>query len=206
MVFPNPVALASAASFYEASVKFHGHPRTLASVLAEKRRFAERWPNRDYRYRPGTTAVGCDAHGPYCTVWAIFDFAATGPGGLRRSVGIGEHELVVSFAGNTPAIVAENSRVLRRGVVHPEALLGGPPSDEAGPRSDSSAALAACERALAEAARPYGGTQVSLADVEPETTGSHLMALRFWAHIEYRDGERRQVRSASLAAWVRTAG
>jgi hypothetical protein len=195
---PNSIALASVASFYEASVKFHGRDRTLKSVLAEKRSFAARWPGRDYRYRPGTTFVGCDEHEPYCTVWSLFDFAAVGPRGLRRSSGLGEHELVISFAGKTPTIISENSRVLRRGVLHKEPQVGGSPSDESVPSSGSSAALVACERAIAEAARLHGGTQVSVADVEPETTDSTLTSLRFRARIEYRDGERRQVRTARV--------
>src|SRR5215212_4815747 len=57
---PNQRALASAPSFYGRTVTFHGHSRTLGSVLAEKRRFAERWPQRSYRYRPETTRVACE--------------------------------------------------------------------------------------------------------------------------------------------------
>ena len=110
---PNRVALASAPSFYGSSVTFHGRQRTFASVLAEKRRFAERWPDRSYRYRPETTRVACEAHGTTCTVRSIFDFAASNPRQGRRSRGIGYHELVVSFSGYRPVILSENSRVLR---------------------------------------------------------------------------------------------
>jgi len=111
----NPVALSSAAKFYGSSVVFHGHRRSFASVLAEKRRFAERWPERNYRYRPETTQVACETAGDVCTVWSIFDYAATDPRRRRQSLGIGEHELVVSFANDTPVIESENSRVLHRG-------------------------------------------------------------------------------------------
>src|SRR5215210_4608748 len=41
---PNQVTLESASSFYGPTVTFHGRTRTLASVVAEKGRFAERWP------------------------------------------------------------------------------------------------------------------------------------------------------------------
>jgi hypothetical protein len=111
---PNRVALASASSFYGPTVTFHGRARTLGSVLAEKRRFAERWPDRNYRYRPGTTQVACEADGNLCTVWSIFDFSAANARQGRRSTGIGEHQLVVSFSGSKPVIRSENSRVLRR--------------------------------------------------------------------------------------------
>jgi hypothetical protein len=114
---PNRLTLAAASSFYGATVKFHGHERTVDSVLAEKRRFAERWPQRTYRYRPETTMVTCESTGARCTVWAIFDFSAAGSGHGRRSLGIGEHELIVSLSSGRPVIVSETSRVLHRGAV-----------------------------------------------------------------------------------------
>ena len=49
---PNRLTLAAASSFYGPTVMFHGHERTLGSVLAEKRRFTERWPQRSYQYGP----------------------------------------------------------------------------------------------------------------------------------------------------------
>ena len=112
---PNAVALASAPSFYGPVVTFHGRTRTLRSVLDEKQSFAERWPNRVYRHVPETTQVACEAGGARCTVRASFDFLATNPHDGRRSLGIGEHELVVSFTGERPIIVAETSRVVLRG-------------------------------------------------------------------------------------------
>ncbi len=114
---PNRLTLAVASSFYGPTVLFHGQERTLSSVLTEKRRFTERWPQRSYRYRPETTMVACESDGSRCTVWAIFDFSAAGSGQGRRSRGIGEHELVVSLSGGKPVIVAETSRVLQRGAL-----------------------------------------------------------------------------------------
>jgi hypothetical protein len=113
---PNRLTLAVASSFYGPTVLFHGQERTIGSVLAEKRRFAARWPQRNYRYRPETTMVACESDGSRCTVWAIFDFSAGNSDQDRRSHGIGEHELVVSLSGGRPVIVAETSRVLQRGV------------------------------------------------------------------------------------------
>jgi hypothetical protein len=112
---PNSVTLASAASFYGPSVHFHGQTRSRASLIAEKRRFAERWPDRSYRYRPETTQISCEADGARCTVWSIFDYTARHPQKGRRSRGIGTHEIVVSFSGSTPVIASEDSRVLDRG-------------------------------------------------------------------------------------------
>ena len=112
---PNRLTLAAASSFYGPTVMFHGRERTLGSVLAEKRRFTERWPQRSYQYRPETTMVACESDGSRCTVWAIFDFSAASDNQDRHSRGIGEHELVVSLSSGKPVIVAETSRVLQRG-------------------------------------------------------------------------------------------
>ena len=122
---PNALALASASSFYGPVVAFHGRVRTLRSVLAEKRRFAERWPDRVYHHLPETTQVACEADGVRCTVRASFDFLATNPHEGRRSLGIGEHELIVSFTGERPTIVAENSRVVLRSHGNMNSLLEG---------------------------------------------------------------------------------
>ena len=106
---PNRAALASAPLFYGSSLIFHGRTRSLASVIAEKRRFAERWPDRTYRYRPETTQVFCAAGGSRCTVRSVFDFSAVSRDPARRAAGIGDHELVVSFSASKPVIVSENS-------------------------------------------------------------------------------------------------
>ena len=121
---PNRVTLASASSFYGPTVMFHGRTRTIDSVIAEKRQFAERWPDRIYRYHPGTTQVACEPGGARCTVWSVFYFTADNPPRSRYSLGIGEHELVVSFSSGRPVIASENSRVVRRGRGNMTSLLG----------------------------------------------------------------------------------
>jgi len=121
---PNRVTLATASSFYGPTVTFHGKRRTISSVLAEKRRFAVRWPDRSYRHRPETMQVSCDADGARCTVRSSFDFDAGNSRQGQRSLGIGEHEIVVSFSGDRPVIEAENSRVIRRGHGNMTSLLG----------------------------------------------------------------------------------
>ena len=189
---PNPVALAASASFYGPSVRFHGLQRSRASVLDEKRRFAARWPARVYRYRPGTMQVACEAGGSPCTVWSIFDFTAEAPRGTRQSAGIGDHELVISFAEKEPVIVSETSRVLLRGAF-PFFAKAASFSETA-----SSAGLSACREAIIRASEPYGGTTVSIADAESSSTGSLESNLSLDARIEYRDGSRRETRTARV--------
>jgi hypothetical protein len=110
----NRQALQTTPEFYGSSVLFHGRRMSFGELFAEKRRFVQRWPDRDYRYRPDTLNVRCSPGANTCTVRSAFDFEAVNSKQDRRSRGIGTHELVVSFAGERPVIIAESSRVLSR--------------------------------------------------------------------------------------------
>ncbi len=111
----NHQTLRATPGFYGSTVRFHGRSMSLAALLAEKRRFVHRWPDRTYRYEPGAMDVRCDTTGESCIVRSTFDFDASNARLGRRSRGVGAHELVVSFADDRPVITSENSRVVRRG-------------------------------------------------------------------------------------------
>jgi hypothetical protein len=110
----NRQALQVTPEFYGSRVLFHGERNSFGALLAKKRRFAQRWPDRNYRYRKNTMNVRCSPDGDTCTVRSAFDFEAANPKLNRRSRGVAAHELVVSFAGDQPMIISENSRVLSR--------------------------------------------------------------------------------------------
>jgi hypothetical protein len=110
----NDRALQVSPTFYGSGVTFHGRSMSASALLTEKRRFVQRWPDRNYRYQPGTMAITCQPNGRTCVVRSRFDFDAANTKLGRRSRGIGAHEIVVDFAGNRPVIVSENSQVLRR--------------------------------------------------------------------------------------------
>jgi len=110
----NDRTLQATPSFYGPAVTFHGRPLTFRALMAEKRRFVQRWPDRNYRYRPGTMGVTCARDATSCTVRSTFDFDAANAKLGRRSRGTGTHELVVIFAGDRPVIASETSRVLTR--------------------------------------------------------------------------------------------
>lgn len=111
----NNQTLQATPGFYGSEVRFHGRSMSMAALLAEKRRFVQRWPNRRYRYEPGAMGVRCNSAGTSCIVRSTFAFDASNAKLGRRSRGVGAHELVVNFAGGRPVIVSENSRVLGRG-------------------------------------------------------------------------------------------
>jgi hypothetical protein len=111
----NDRTLRATPAFYGSSAVFHGRSMSSKALLNEKRRFVQRWPDREYRYRPGTMGIKCEPNGRVCIVRSIFDFDAANSQLGRRSRGVGTHELTVTFAGDRPVIVSENSRVLSRG-------------------------------------------------------------------------------------------
>lgn len=102
----------AAPHFYGSRVRFYGHPVTLAGLVAEKRSFVQRWPER--RYEPRTIRTACDAE--TCTIRTIVDFRTANPDRGAVSTGAAELVLEVSFAGTRPVIVGESGRVLHRSV------------------------------------------------------------------------------------------
>jgi hypothetical protein len=110
----NPVTLESTLEFYAPRVAFHGRMISARALFQQKRRFARRWPERQYHHRPETIQVACDPEGDVCTVRSIIDFVAANPRARRRSQGSASFELVVSFTGERPVIVSENSLVRPR--------------------------------------------------------------------------------------------
>lgn len=110
---PNGAMVSGASRFYGERLRFHGRMTTFAALLDEKRRFAQRWPER--RYEPHDTRTACNAAQQSCIVRTLVDFRAGNPARGARSQGVAELVLEVSFAGGRPVIVSESSRVLRRG-------------------------------------------------------------------------------------------
>lgn len=110
---PNGAMVSGASRFYGDRLRFHGRMTTFAALLAEKRRFAQRWPER--RYEPHDTRTACNAALQSCIVRTLVDFRADNPARALRAQGLAELVLEVSFAGGRPVIVSESSRVLRRG-------------------------------------------------------------------------------------------
>ena len=109
---PNQSVLDSTAEFYAPRVLFHGRTISMRALFNEKRRFVQRWPERDYRPRPESMGVTCNPAGEICTVHAVFDFTAANPARGRRSEGTGALQLIVQFIGDKPIIVAEHSTLL----------------------------------------------------------------------------------------------
>ncbi|KQP30753.1 hypothetical protein ASF49_12260 [Methylobacterium sp. Leaf104] len=122
---PGDAMVAAAPRFYAERVRFHGRTLSLAALIAEKRRFVRRWPERRYEAQGGVTRTACNAASATCIVHTTFDFRADNPVRGVRSQGVSELTLTISFAGERPLIVAESSRVLRRYGAGPQSAIAG---------------------------------------------------------------------------------
>lgn len=122
---PGDSMVAAAPRFYAERVRFHGRTLSLAALMAEKRRFVRRWPERRYAAQGGATHTACNAASATCIVRTTFDFRADNPARGARSQGVSELTLTISFAGPRPVIVAESSRVLRRYGAGPLSAIAG---------------------------------------------------------------------------------
>lgn len=117
--------VAATPRFYAERVQFHGRTLSLAALVADKRRFVRRWPERRYEAQGGATRTACNAATATCIVRTTFDFRADNPAHGARSQGVSELSLTISFAGPRPLIVAESSRVLRRYGAGPLSAIAG---------------------------------------------------------------------------------
>ncbi|KAB1079094.1 hypothetical protein [Methylobacterium soli] len=111
---PGDVMVGSVPRLYAESVRFHGRTLSLRAIMAEKRNFARRWPDRRYEAQGGSIRTACNGAMASCVVYTLYDFRARNPATGARSQGIAELQLELSFAGGRPVIVSERSRVLRR--------------------------------------------------------------------------------------------
>lgn len=111
----NAAMIASAPRFYGDSVWFHGRTMSMTALIAEKRRFVQRWPERRYEPRIDEMRIACNAANATCMVRAVYDYLAFNPARDTRAQGVGELVLTISLAGERPVIVSETSRILSRG-------------------------------------------------------------------------------------------
>lgn len=109
---PDDTMVGAATQYYATRIRFYGRPITTAGLVAEKRSFVQRWPER--RYAPRAMHAACDSE--TCTIRAIVDFRTANRD--RGAVSSGEAELIleVGFSGTRPYIVSESGRVLRRSI------------------------------------------------------------------------------------------
>ncbi len=155
----NEVMLKATPALYGPTVAFYGRNIRQAALVAEKRRFAERWPVRTYRHRPDSVRVECDADTELCTVRSRYDYTVANPRDGRQGRGSSALKIGVSFASGRPVIVSETTwkepddeRTEGQDQVSPDAT----------PVEDPRRAVALCRDYLARATAPYGRIKVEV--------------------------------------------
>lgn len=116
---PNEAALEFMGGVYTESVEFYGNLASAAAVMEDKRKFAQRWPIRDYNVRDDSLSVVCT--GAVCSVSAVVDWFAHSPSRARSSNGVATFK----FRLNTDrlSITRETGAVLRGEVADPDGML-----------------------------------------------------------------------------------
>jgi len=110
----NEEAIQFLSSAYTDSVDYYGRRTAKQTVIAEKRRFVQRWPERNYRPRSNDTSITCEAQNQQCTIQGIADFAAKNAARGKQERGSFHYTITVKLVDGSFRIVAENSNVVDR--------------------------------------------------------------------------------------------
>lgn len=99
---------------YGQQVVYYGKTTNKKAVLADKRRFMQRWPERRYAVRPLTLKTTCDAT-RVCAVSGIVDWSATNPATAAQARGSAKFYYRVLWSEEgAGTIIHEESKVLDR--------------------------------------------------------------------------------------------
>src|SRR6266571_2258925 len=108
---PNAELLPVLDRLYTEKVLYHGKSTARQSVLLSKRRFAQRWAQRNYAIRPGSLSATCAAAGGSCRVkgtmsWKLHEGKTT-----TASHGIASFAYSIVLKDSGPQISAETDSV-----------------------------------------------------------------------------------------------
>jgi hypothetical protein len=107
---PNAETLRALEELYVDKVFYHGKLIPRQAVLVDKRRFAERWPQRSYKIRPRSVSATCNA-AEVCRVQGIIDRELANPATNTKSQDVASFDLSLARSGDTLKITAETSAV-----------------------------------------------------------------------------------------------
>lgn len=109
---PNEQALARLPYYYAPSVTFYGDAFTLDEVMAEKRKFAERWSVRSYIIEPSSFRVACSQDS--CIVDATISWSASSPERGANASGISTWSVTLMPIDGQLRITGETGKTLKR--------------------------------------------------------------------------------------------
>jgi hypothetical protein len=108
---PNAETLRALDELYVDKVFYHGKLTPRQAVLLDKRRFAERWPQRSYKVRPHSVTANCNAASETCRVQGIIDRELANPATNTKSQDVTNVDFSVTRSGEALKIAAETSSV-----------------------------------------------------------------------------------------------
>ncbi len=110
---PNDVALGYVQSLYADLVDFYGASTPRQTILDMKRKFLERWPERQYSVRPESVKVDCTLSNRTCLVTGLVDWDCRSNARAARSAGQSNFSLRVIFDQSGRAeVIGENGSVM----------------------------------------------------------------------------------------------
>jgi hypothetical protein len=109
---PNWEALERVGSYYSEAVNFYGNEVTRFDVHAEKTKFAERWPVRQYRVDPARTTVSCSTD--TCWVDTVIYWNALSPERGKEASGISTWSLVLRQSADGLKIIEESGETIKK--------------------------------------------------------------------------------------------
>lgn len=108
---PNAEMLSSLDELYVDKVFYHGKITPRQAVVLEKRRFAERWPQRSYKIRPHSITASCNPASEMCRVQGIMERELANPVSNTKSHDVATFDYSIARSGEALKIAAETSSV-----------------------------------------------------------------------------------------------
>jgi hypothetical protein len=108
---PNAEMLGTLDELYVDKVFYHGKLTPRQAVVLEKRRFAERWPQRSYKIRPHSITASCNAASEMCRVQGVMERELANPATNTKSRDVATFDFGIARSGEALKIAAETSAV-----------------------------------------------------------------------------------------------
>jgi hypothetical protein len=200
---PNDEMIEATPELYASSVRYYGRRIDRAALLAQKRRFADRWPVRSYRHRPGSIRAACEERTRICLVRSVYDYSVENPRSGKQGRGSSGLTIGVSLAGERPLIVSET--VWRApGAPAEEALVS---RAEEAPDFDDERAVSQCRDFVTRAAARHGKVSVEVEPDGPATaTPAGGLALPLAVKVVYARAGGPETRSSAVMCRFDAAG
>ncbi|TPJ72462.1 hypothetical protein [Mesorhizobium sp. B2-6-2] len=104
------LAIAQVLASYAGIVDYYGKPRDLSFIVADKRSYFQRWPERAYSVRKNSVMVTCA--NARCMVTGIYDWIVRSLPRNKQAKGAARFSYTIAI-GPDPKVIAEAGQVLR---------------------------------------------------------------------------------------------